>query len=244
MLINSAWILSIVISPVVNAAIINASNTDTEFVSGSFADLQGLEWLSFDITLGMSRNQVVSDVVGTIDGGGWRYASISETNSLLSSLWGGVYDGWSADNYDGAQWMETIFGVTYSSSSGSGFTQNSYFMYGEQGECYWLRSCVGEVKNIDDSLRELYTVRVSDGVYETTEIGSSVGYFQVGAGLGNMVSTSSALDSDINEYRSALLVRQSASVPEPSIIALFGIGIFGLGVTRLRKVSVKHSVTS
>ena len=42
--------LLLIASVQVNAAIINATNTNTEYATGSFANLQGLEWLSLEIT--------------------------------------------------------------------------------------------------------------------------------------------------------------------------------------------------
>ena len=50
--------LVLLVSWQVGAAIIDATNTNTEYSPGKFADLQGLKWLTFDLTQAVSRNAV------------------------------------------------------------------------------------------------------------------------------------------------------------------------------------------
>ncbi len=59
------------------AAIINQSNAGS-----SGADLQGLDWLSLDQTLGMSYSEVTQDPAFS----GYRYASLSEVATLILSI--------------------------------------------------------------------------------------------------------------------------------------------------------------
>ena len=73
----------------VGAAIINAANTDTEYSAGFHADLQGLEWLSLDETMGQSVNSILGGYGGFKDEQ-WRYANRKETAILLNSISGGV----------------------------------------------------------------------------------------------------------------------------------------------------------
>ena len=81
---------------------------------GKAVDLQGLEWMSLDHTAGLSREDVelgFTDRYDTVWGAGeWIYASRKQTEAMLGSLWGGTYNGHSADNADGAEWFLDHFG--------------------------------------------------------------------------------------------------------------------------------------
>ena len=78
----------LLVSGQVNAGIINIANTNTEYDTGKFADLQGLNWLTLDETQNQSRQSVLDGFGGYIDNG-WRYATRNETETLVNSIWGG-----------------------------------------------------------------------------------------------------------------------------------------------------------
>ena len=91
-------------------------NTSASIISGvhTLSDgrevaLQGLEWLSLEHTANMSRNEVeggFTDQYGMVwADDDWRYASRTETETLLGSLWDNVYNGWSNGNYIGSKWF-------------------------------------------------------------------------------------------------------------------------------------------
>ena len=117
-LILGAAIL-LLVSGQVNAEIVSASSTNTEYAPGLNADLQGLEWLSLEQTAGLSRYDV-EDGFTSADGttyapGEWQYATREQTETLLGSLWGGV-NGESQSNYAGADWfVDNFWGLGYDS---------------------------------------------------------------------------------------------------------------------------------
>ena len=123
------------VSVQVNADIIDANNTNTEYAPGKYADLQGLQWLTLDETLGESYDSIISGYNG-LTNDGWRYATRQETETLLGSLWGGTISGWSHDNADGAKWFTSVFGLTASAPSLFFPTlDHSYFLFGDLTDC-------------------------------------------------------------------------------------------------------------
>ena len=54
-----------------NASIISQINTNTEYSTGLFADLQGFEWLSFDVTMNLGGRQGIesNNLLDTLEGG-------------------------------------------------------------------------------------------------------------------------------------------------------------------------------
>lgn len=119
----------------VNADIIDAHSTNTEYAPGKYADLQGLQWLTLDETLGESYDSIISGYKG-LTNDGWRYATRQETETLLGSLWGATVSGWSQDNADGAIWFTSVF-VRTISAPGSYFPtfDHSLFLFGNLTDC-------------------------------------------------------------------------------------------------------------
>ncbi|HFG2245911.1 TPA: hypothetical protein ACGF9S_003386 [Vibrio cholerae] len=115
------------------------------FDGGKSVDLQGLEWMPLTYTAGLSRNQVeaaggFTDRFGGVwNAGVWRYATRNETETLLGSLWGGRFNGWSHDNFAGAAIFLQWYGALYKDNNLSG----SQFIFGADGECYpaMARTC-------------------------------------------------------------------------------------------------------
>ncbi|MCZ6883551.1 MAG: hypothetical protein O7F15_11200 [Gammaproteobacteria bacterium] len=97
--------LLLLVSVQVGAAIINVTNTNTEYAPGLFANLQGLEWLSLDETQNQSRDSLSAGYGGLL-ADGWRSSTRTETALLLGSLWDGVYSGYSSGNAAGAGSMQ------------------------------------------------------------------------------------------------------------------------------------------
>jgi len=194
----------------VQAAVINNTNTNTEFKTGEYADLQGLDWLSLDMTAGQSRQDVERDYYGGYLIDGWRYASRKETEDLLGSLWGGVND-WDIGNLSGADWFLETFGKTNITSISS---YSASFLFGNEGDCTTIthESCIGRVaiNNGDGSFRE--------------DLG-------LDAGISSQNDTAQNVRGSIY---SSLLVRDTISpVPVPAAAWLMGSGLLGLfGLSR------------
>ncbi|WP_340676960.1 PEP-CTERM sorting domain-containing protein [Paraglaciecola sp.] len=196
------------------------SSVDTHTTSdGSVVNLSGLDWLSWDATTGQSRTAVENGFGGYI-AEGWRYATIAEYNTLMTSVFD-TYGGWSYDNSDGASWLyENLYGRIETTKYNN---WQYYNLYGSDTECGASNeTCRGEFRfysrsaNIDHSITRGYvTLFDIEGSY--------------------LVSSSSV------NYRSAsALVRESnyvITVTEPTTLAIFALGMFGLTSRRFKKQS-------
>jgi hypothetical protein len=111
------------------------SSLDTHTTSdGSVVDLSGLDWLTWDVTLGQNRASVESGFSGLVNSG-WRYATIAEYSTLMASVFD-THSGWSADNQDGAQWIyDTIYGLNEAPHTSVYNYQSYYNLYGSDTEC-------------------------------------------------------------------------------------------------------------
>lgn len=223
------------------AAIISLTNTNTEYSAGLFADLQGLEWLTLDETLGVSRSSIEDGSSGNWLNEGWRYASRNETETIVNSIWGGTTDGWSSDNSAGAKWFVDVFGATYQQND-SEFTNLvfSRFWFGDNLECDSSigTTCEGGVGYADNIGFSISAPVLADGQWnlETTYIADDgpAGNIQDfrGANLGRIPDNNSGpSDATLTELGN-LLVRDITPVPTPTTLPLFGIGLVGLGWLR------------
>ena len=99
---------------------------------------------------------------GFIVNDGWMYASRAQTETLITSLWGGNIDRWSNDNAPGASWFTTNFGST---QRGGSFTDadvtnltEAVFVFGNLLECDagGARTCYGDVAAFDNSASDRF----------------------------------------------------------------------------------------
>lgn len=247
------------------AGIISGLHTTEE---GKTVNLQGLEWMSLDYTAGLNRF-VIESSNGFTDRYGntwasneWRYATRTETETLFESLWGGQYNGFSADNADGTKWFidnfgglafDTWTGTTrvdgvYNSSTWQG-RDFSGVIYGTDGECStenWM-TCYGRVYNADSWHRDISSTNVITNSFEVAySTSQDVGLGSFSWFTGNMTGLKSTNyteeKGDIMTFDGSLLVRSihqvSVEVSEPSIFFIFLIGLAGL-VTR-RNLKLKR----
>ncbi len=248
------------ISSMAKAAIISGTHTTA---GGKSVALQGLEWLSLDHTQNMSRNTIEAvggwtDSYGTVWGDSdWRYANRDETEALIGSLWGGVYDGYSTDNFDGASWFLSKFsGLGYDTGSGAtrnaltrsdaDWTNHDYtdFLFGDPGDCTPNSpySCFGHVEAADWTYYDFYAHNVITDTEQLTYVSSGyeipVGFFEetVGLDAGRTTYNQKANYSLFGHSIGSLLVRESASVPEPSALLLMTLGLLGLGLSRRKRL--------
>jgi hypothetical protein len=245
-----------------NAGFISGLQTTS---GGKSVALQGLEWMPLTYTAGMSRQNIeqadgFTDRFGGVwSSSDWRYASRSETELLLGSLWGGTVSGWSNDNADGANWFLSTFGaIGYDTGYGNsridgkynyGGYQNydqAYFMFGDVFDCANndKSTCLGLIGDMENSTLDK-TGDDTTGTLRTTYLKNSGpgGWFYEVMGLNAGFNTTN-LATDVtysNRQYGSLLVRQAsvgpAPVSSPNAISLFALGLCGLVLNRRRKAS-------
>ena len=196
---------------------------------GRTVDLQGLQWLEVvsDTELSeadpgdyeypyLSRDIVEANVLDSVSGGGWAYASVDQTTRLMASL---VGDGSQIDKAVGGQWFIETFGQT-DDWGGAG----NAFLYGKSDECGVNVSCVSGVELSPDYYYPPYEASFASICYI---FGDSCG--------GPLGGEGPWPDNEIIPYAGHLLVR---AVPIPPAIWLFGSGLLGLvGIARRKKAA-------
>lgn len=240
-----------------NANIITGPQTTD---GGKVVNLQGLEWLSLNQTVGQSRLDVEAgftaangDVWAKDE---WQYATRLQTSTLLSSLWGQISSGWSEDNFDGASWFLENF------AAGLGLTSPEMsvsFFYGE-GSCGAGESCYGTVSVSQDSNLFGAATSVNGRNVQATVSTSEFGNFMNGHGLndcgggdgsyidrdGNTVVIADPCASELVETLGlSLLVRapnilqfveaNAVQASEPSTISFFALALMGIGFRRFKR---------
>lgn len=215
--------------------------------TGKLVDLQNLEWLPLEHTSGISRvhieNGFIDNYGNEWNKGDWRYATKTEVSTLINSLWGGEFNGWSSNNASGALWFLSAFGgLSYDSGIGqervrSSYTSFpwtgydfSYFFYGSDQECINepMYSCIGLIQKIDNSEYHMFGQNNSSPFPQVSYYPNSgpSGYFADEYGGDFLFSNSEdyLIKNFADPTMGSLLVRTKKSVNEPT--GAFWITIF------------------
>ncbi|MCP5352934.1 MAG: hypothetical protein H6926_07085 [Chromatiales bacterium] len=208
--------------------------------------LQGLEWLSFDESLRIKRFDIENGIGNTLFADGWRYATRTETETLINSLWGGVWNGNSNDNFDGADWFLNTFGVGWgpATSADNINVTLSYFYFGELGDCGGgsNQSCIGRVARADHSTVDIVGIDALTGLPGTSYYANTGAWGQFSDTYGGdfgLYATNQTVDYSAGFTQGgSLLVRGGvASVPAPGLLATLAIGgVALLAMTRRRSL--------
>ena len=174
----------------------------------TFDTATNLEWLDVDQTLGLSFNQVTVNVGGWLDLG-FVYASIDQVSTLYSNA--GVTDQTNtpvSSNFAGASELLVKLGCTgFCSQANSPFQQGLTF---DGGSVIFGQRGVPFVQTfLNASMARAFCVSA----------GNDCGVTGDGA------------RSSIGSY----LIREASALPEPATIALFGLGLVGLGLAAGRR---------
>jgi hypothetical protein len=194
-----------------NAAIIDGTTVHTTS-DGSIVNLSGLDWLTWDVTDGISR-QAIENGYGGLFADGWRYASIGEYSAMMSTVFD-YHAGWSSNNSDGSEWLYNhLYGANSDAAESYNYNRYNNF-YGADIECGSTSvSCDGHYRMSD-----------SDG------LGGIDPHLEGWMNAPDFFGGFRVDDDDVNASYASALVR--SSVPEPSVVALMGLGMFGIGLSR------------
>lgn len=188
---------------------------------GKLVNLSNLEWLSWDVTIGISRNDIETGALGLLDDG-WRYATRLELSDLFRSIINSP--GQSALNSDGTKWLWEIFdnpsfnAPAYTPGGSVGLSRAKNLFVGADGEC-----------RVDptQSCRALWTAYTRDDLGYVDGSGYNSVYNNY---IDKSTSTSGNL-GDLSQVAS-VLVRvakdQSTQVPEPSSTVILSLGLLGM----------------
>ncbi len=237
---------ALLLSTTVNSAILTytygAGDTYTHNDSTDIVEdtARGLEWLQWDRTINQSMNDI-SALLDTIEGGGWSFANRFQISSLYSDFFGATF---SASELEHAGFENLYKEITPPNSEGADpLTESDVMfisMFGDtsQSSCGTSPDCYrhsAAVFGVDAYSGNFYK---SMQVVDDYKVGSATRLYGGWSGL-------SAPHYDYFEAhwsKGVALVRNSAvtpppgtgAAPEPGILALMSMGLFGLVVFRRR----------
>ena len=205
-LVLSTFVTCLLGTSSVNAGLISGTHfTD----KGRQVNLSGLEWLTWDLT-DISRTTMEVNLQTGVNYKGFRYATRSELEALLDSLWGGTDEGWHRSNFDGANWLANTFHPNAD--------EYRYLYFGADGECS---------TDVNISCYGHYNHNADKGGWFQNDSGLSFGTSTTND---NAVTTKSARFSSLAH----VLVRELSAnpVPEPSgLLLVFSGGLLLAGLT-------------
>ena len=166
----------------------------------------GFDWLDMSKTVGRSYLDVSSHFGEGGDFYGWRYATTFEVSGLVDGAGGnGFYYNWPVNN---KQLQNVAVTNLLLDLMGKTFSNSSDYIYAMTSDIY--------MNNVDT--RWLHLI-------QTTYPSIDNGYVSLNSSHSYTWWNSKNVGS--------FLVRKTATIPEPSIIILFGIALAGLSIIRI-----------
>ncbi len=205
---------------------------------------RGLEWLQWDRTINQSMNDVFTQL-DTIEGGGWSFASNLQVSSLYSDFFGATF---TASELEHAGFENLYKEVTPPNSEGADPLTEPDVMFismfgntyqgscGTSPDCYMHSAAVFGVEayygNYYKSMQVVddYKVSPTSRLYSgwTSLLAPTYDYYEGHSSRG------------VALVRNAVVTPPPGTgvVPEPGVLTLMSIGLFGLVVFRRRKCLV------
>lgn len=192
-----------------------------------------LDWADLSATLNNSYNSV-SSVFDTYQGGGWRYATNRDVETIFTALFDGFYANspeglsyskfygstYSAQDADVSNFAELFGVVTYPNSS-------AYLSLGMYLDEDALLKMVG-VYNDKLGLTVIYgTEETYDRSQYLTKANAYVGTFIVRDGF-------IAIEPEVQIFTK---IPTEVKVPEPSALILLSLGLLSLGIVKRRSIA-------
>ncbi len=177
--------------------------------SASAVGINGLDWSPFNNTLSMSANQVDAALLpgGSLEG--WRFATVSEVESMFTSVHPGWVDGLSPANQGFTDELAALLGYTY----------------GEPGKAREITGVTADSGG-GACCRAAYNFQIGFRGQPVTED-------YVHLTIVNRNGTTNQFSRPIASF----LVSAAAPVPVPAAVWLFGSGLIGLiGVARVKRI--------
>jgi hypothetical protein len=227
-------------------------------IGGKGIALQGYEWMSLDHTDGLSR-ATIENVNGFTDrygtkwnAGDWVYASRTQTEVLLNSIWGGIYEGFANESVDGSKWFLENFGdlendswdgTTRTETSARNGYYQSYFYFGNDGECggdigvtceglvYYKEAYYNSHNQMAFNVHTWQNELSNRGGGPVAWVSETLGYNTMKSPYNRTITKQVMYPG----YGSLLL--RATDVPEPSTLAIFALGMIGLASRRFKKQS-------
>lgn len=207
--------LCLVISGTAHSALITYNgytlDTDTNIVTGG-----GLEWLQWDQTQGKSINEAITQY----NAAGWKLASNTQMAALFRAF----------------TFNTTLMDNTYVGTSGSYVSGSDISIWDN------FIALFADTSNVPpeyfgtgyDSMQFAQAVYGSDedadGYYKTAYVRSDFVYSTGGEAQPLAVLRNDAFTNTSLQGATGVALVRSASVPEPSTIAIFALGMLGLGM--------------
>jgi hypothetical protein len=233
-----ALVVSLSISSVANAGFVSLDWKADGDSQASLHEETGIEWLKLNNTGFMSISDVKAQlgVGGTFEG--WRLPTVSEVAGVNNYIWGTTFGDTELVREDivsrdaatlYAQYSD-VFGVVYKAGNPATYMTKGLFVDPDDGTTRYSGSSYysSNGRFVKDNYNDTFNSEVSKH--------ATFAVFLVADG-GATKTTQENMALTANNPNSTAYVSSATSVPEPTSMAILGLGLLGLGAARMSKKS-------